>query len=64
MENFSRNDYLASIEESASYISAEIGPEVVRSVYQRFGVNSLDEIETADLPEVFSEIYAIEADLR
>lgn len=64
MANLSRNDYLASIEESASYISSEIGPEVIQSIYQRFGAINLDEIKTAYLPELFSEIYAIEADLK
>lgn len=64
MVNFSRNDYVSSIEESASAISREIGSEVVKSVYRRFGANSLEEIKTADLPDVFSEVYAIEADLK
>ena len=64
MANLSRSDYIASIEESAETISKELGYEVVQSVYQRYGANCVEDLRTSDLPEVFSEIYAIEADLK
>jgi hypothetical protein len=64
MANLSKESYIASIEESASIICKELGPEVVQSVYRRFGANDLEGIKTADLPDVFSELYAIEADLK
>lgn len=64
MANISRNDYLASIEESASFICSEIGPDVVDSVFQRYGAHSVEDLTPVNLPEVFSELYAIEADLR
>ena len=64
MSSISKQDYINSIEESASIISSEIGPEVIDSVFQRYGAHSVEDIDPADLPDVFSELYAIEADLR
>jgi hypothetical protein len=64
MSSISNSDYVASIEESASIICSESGPEVVDSVFQRYGAHSVEDIDPADLPDVFSELYAIEADLR
>ncbi|BBH26862.1 hypothetical protein SG0102_17960 [Intestinibaculum porci] len=64
MTSISNNDYIVSIEESASIIYSEIGPEVVDSVFQRYGAQCVEDLNPADLPDVFSELYAIEADLR
>lgn len=64
MANLSRNDYVTSIEESEATISKELGYEVIQSVYQRYGANCIEDLKTSDLPEVFSELYAIEADLK
>ena len=64
MTSISNSDYIASIEESASIICSEIGPEVVASVFQRYGAQCVEDLNPADLPDVFSELYAIEADLR
>lgn len=64
MTSISNSDYIASIEESASIICSEIGPEVVDSVFQRYGAQCVEGLNPADLPDVFSELYAIEADLR
>ncbi|TCS80297.1 hypothetical protein EDD59_106123 [Muricomes intestini] len=64
MSSISKQDYINSIEESASIISSEIGPEVIDSVFQRYGAHGAEDLDPADLPDVFSELYAIEADLR
>ena len=64
MTSISNSDYIASIEESASIICSEIGPEVVDSVFQRYGAQCIEDLNPANLPDVFSELYAIEADLR
>ncbi len=64
MSNLSRNDYVTSIEESAATISKEQGYEIVQSIYQRYGANCIEDPKTSDLPEVFSELHAIEADLK
>ena len=64
MSKNTNSDYVTSIEESASIICSEIGPEVVDSVFQRYGAQCVEDLNPADLPDVFSELYAIEADLR
>ena len=36
---------------------------VLNSVFERYGANSVENLNSCVLPEVFSELYAIEADL-
>jgi hypothetical protein len=64
MSSISRQDYINSIEESVSIICSEIGPAIVDSVFQRYGVHGIEDLNPADLPDVFSELYAIEAELH
>lgn len=59
-----KDSYIISVEESVSYISSLVGTAVVDSVFQRYGAHSVDDLNLCDLPDVFSELYAIEADLR
>lgn len=59
-----RNNWLINIEKTASFITSEIGAETVNFVLEKYGVKSVEQIASADLSEVFSELYAIEADLR
>ena len=59
MANFSKDDYMASIEESAATISKELGNIVVQTIYQRYGANCIEGLKTSHLPDVFSEIYAM-----
>lgn len=64
MTTIEKDSYITSIEESASIISSQVGSAVVDSVFQRYGVHSVEDLNPCDLPDVFSELYAIEADLR
>lgn len=64
MANISIFDYIASIEQSVSVISDELGSRVVESVFERYGAHGIEDLNPAYLPDVFSELYAIEADLR
>lgn len=64
MANISNSDYIASIEESVSVINAELDGKVVNSVFEKYGVHSLEDLNPSYLPDVFSELYAIEADLQ
>ena len=64
MESISNSDYIASIEQSVSSISAELGSKVAESVFERYGAHGIEDLNPAYLPDVFSELYAIEADLR
>lgn len=59
-----RTNWIVNIENSASIIEAEIGAETVNYVLEKYGAKSIEQIASSDLSEVFSELYAIEADLR
>lgn len=64
MTNMERKKWIINIENMASYIASVIGEEVVASTLYKYGASSIEQIASADLAEVFSELYAIEADLR
>lgn len=64
MTQAERENWIINIENTASYIASEIGEEVVASTLYKYGVSSIEQIASSDLAEVFSELYAIEADLR
>ena len=57
-------DYIISIDKAASIISSELGDAVVESVFQKYGAHNIDDLNPTYLPDVFSELYAIEVDLR
>lgn len=59
-----RNYWIMNIENTASFISSEIGDETVEATLNKYGARSIERIASSDLSEVFSELYAIEADLR
>lgn len=58
------DSYITSIEESASIISSQVGSAVVDSVLEKYGAHSVEDLNPSVLPDIFSELYAIEADLR
>lgn len=64
MASINNLDYIASIEQSISVISNEIGSKVVEAVFECYGAHSVDDLNPVYLPEVFSELYAIESDLH
>lgn len=64
MTTIEKDNYIISIEESASIISSQVRSAVVDSVFQKYGAHSVENLNPCDLPDVFSELYAIEADLR
>lgn len=64
MTRTERENWIVNIENTASFIAAEIGDEVVASTLNKYGVRSIEQISSSDLSEVFSELYAIEADLK
>ena len=59
-----RENWIINIENSASAISSQVGSAVVDGVFQRYGAHGIEDLNPAILPDVFSELYAIEADLR
>ena len=58
-----RENWINNIENTASTISSQLGSAVVDGVFQRYGAHSVEDLNPSDLPDVFSELYAIEADL-
>lgn len=64
MKKSERNTWIINIENSAAAISDQLGQAVVDSVFRRYGAHGLWDLNPVYLPDVFSELYAIEADLR
>ena len=59
-----RENWIINIENTTSTISSQVGSAVVDAVFQRYGAKSIEDLSPCDLPDVFNELYAIEADLR
>lgn len=63
MTNYERKNWIINIENSAATVESQLGSKVVNSVFERYGAHSVEDLNPSDLPEVFGELYAIEADL-
>lgn len=59
-----RENWIINIENTASTISSQVGSAVVDAIFQKYGAKSVEDLNPSDLPDVFSELYAIEAALR
>lgn len=59
-----RENWTINIENSASTISSQLGSAVVDGVFQKYGARGIEDLNPSYLPDVFSELYALEADLR
>lgn len=64
MTNKDLRNWIINIENTAAEVSAQIGQAVVDSVFKKHGARSILDLNPIHYPEVFSELYAIEADLR
>ena len=64
MKKSERENWISNIENTAAAISSELDSAVVESIFRRFGAHSAMDANPSDLPEIFSELYAIEADLK
>lgn len=62
MTDYERKNLIISIESSAAAVESRLGSAVVKSVLERYGAHEIQDLNPSDLPEVFSELYAIEAD--
>lgn len=56
--------WLISIEQSAKFVAGHIGMEAVKCIFQKYNATCADDLLPCYYPEVFSELYAYEADLR
>lgn len=63
MTKFERRNWIINIENTAATVSIQVGQAVVDSVFKRYGAHGIEDLNPSNLPEVFSELYAIEADL-
>ncbi len=64
MTNNEQRNWIINIENSAAVVESQLGLEVVKSVFERYGAHGTWDLSPSDLPEVFNELYSIEADLR
>lgn len=64
MTKHERDNWIVNIENTAAAVIAQLGQAFVDSVFRRYGAHGTWDLSPGDLPEVFSELYAIEADLR
>lgn len=58
-----RRNWIINIENSAATVESQLGSAVVKSVFERYGAHSIRDLNPSYFSEVFSELYAIEADL-
>ena len=58
------DNWIVNIENTAAAIKSQLGSTVVKSIFKRYGAHGTWDLRSSDLPEVFSELYAIEVDLR
>lgn len=64
MTKSERQNWIDNIDNSAAIVSSEMGSAVVDTVFRRFGIRCVEDASDSILPDIFNEIYAIEADLK
>ena len=64
MTRSERENWLCNIQETATAVAKQTGWRTVKSVLRRYGASSIEKLRPSDYPAVFSELYAIEADIR
>ena len=63
MTKTERRNWITNIENSAANVESQLGSAVVKSVFERYGAHSIKDLSPCYFPDVFGELYAIEADL-
>lgn len=63
MTSYKRKNWIINIENSAAAVEYYLGSEVVKSVFERYGAHEIQDLNPSDLPNVFSDLYAIEVDM-
>lgn len=63
MTKCERRNWITNIENSAAAVESQLGSAVVNSVFERYGAHSVEDLNPSYMPEVFSELYAIEVDI-
>ena len=57
-------NWIINIESCMEHITRELGYETVRHILSKYGARSVEELHPNQFSEIFSELYAIEADLK
>lgn len=63
MTSYERQNWIINIENSAAAVESYLGSTVVKSVFERYGAHEIQDLNPSDLPNVFSDLYAIEVDM-
>ena len=63
MTSYERQNWIINIENSAAAVESYLGSAVVKSVFERSGAHEIQDLNPSDLPNVFSDLYAIEVDM-
>ena len=63
MTSYERQNWTINIENSAAAVESCLGSAVVKSVFERHGAHGIQDLNPSDLPNVFSDLYAIEVDM-
>ena len=63
MPSYERQNWIINIENSATAVESYLGSAVVKSVFERYGAHEIQDLNPSDLPNVFSDLYAIEVDM-
>ena len=66
MKNSDKQNLVISIESSIDFIESHLDPadKTIAFVLKKHGVRNLEKTSIHTLQDLFSELYAIEADLR
>lgn len=64
MTKSERRNWIINIENSAAAVESCLGSAVVKSVFERYGVHEIQDLNPSDFPNVFSDLYAIEVDMN
>ena len=64
MTEVEKRNWLDNILQSAYIVSSAIGEETVRQILQKYGADSVEELNPSQYPYVFSELYAVEVDIK
>ncbi|WP_283170001.1 hypothetical protein [Curtanaerobium respiraculi] len=63
MTEYERQNWLVNIDNSAAAVASELGSAAAETAFARLGVTCVEEANVLDLPDIFNELYAIDADL-
>lgn len=63
MKKHERDNRIVNIENTAAAIESQLNSTVVESVFKRYGAHGTWDLRFSDLPKIFSELYAIEAEI-